>query len=252
MTLQYCSDLHLEFQANKQYLIENPIQPKGEILLLAGDIVPFSVMDKHDDFFDYISDHFTTTYWIPGNHEYYNSDISERSGAYFEQIRSNVHLINNKVVIHEGVTLILSTLWTIISEVNRFQVERGMRDFHVIKNRGDYFKTDAYNHLHKNCIRFIQEALASATTEKSIVITHHVPTKINYPEVYKGSLLNEGFAVEFASLIEERSPDAWIYGHHHFNVPDFTIGKTQLLTNQLGYVGRNEHLEFSAAKYFVL
>lgn len=76
--------------------------------------------------------------------------------------------------------------------------------------------------------------------------------KINYPEVYKGSPLNEGFAVELGSLIEEHSPDAWIYGHHHFNVPDFTIGKTQLLTNQLGYVGRNEHMEFSAAKYFVL
>lgn len=145
-------------------------------MLLAGDIVPFSVMDNHDDFFDYISDNFATTYWIPGNHEYYHSDISDRSGELLEHIRSNVHLINNKVVKHEGVTLIFSTLWTSISEVNRFQVERGMRDFHVIKNRDDYFTADAYNHLHKNCMRFIQEALASSTTKKNVVITHHVPT----------------------------------------------------------------------------
>jgi hypothetical protein len=46
MKIQFCSDLHLEFPINKKYLKANPIKPEGEIPLLAGDIIPFTEIEK--------------------------------------------------------------------------------------------------------------------------------------------------------------------------------------------------------------
>ena len=47
MKIQYCSDLHLEFQENKNYLKQFPLKPKGDILLLAGDIILFKAIKEH-------------------------------------------------------------------------------------------------------------------------------------------------------------------------------------------------------------
>lgn len=114
MKLQYCSDLHFEFPENKKYILDNPIPQVGDILILAGDIVPFAVMDKHQDFFDYVADHFKTTYWIPGNHEYYYYESSDKFGTIDIKIRENVFLVNNIVKEKENVKLLFSTLWSSI------------------------------------------------------------------------------------------------------------------------------------------
>ena len=42
------------------------------------------------------------------------------------------------------------------------------------------------------------------------------------------------------------------YSHTHGNTTDFEIGKTQLLTNQLGYVKYGEELGFSTDRKFIL
>lgn len=56
------------------------------------------------------------------------------------------------------------------------------------------------------------------------------------------------FAVELHNLIESSSIACWAYGHHHTNTPEFTIANTKLITNQLGYVQRNEHRLFETNK----
>lgn len=244
MKIQYCSDLHLEFPENKALLKAGPLLPVGDILLLAGDIVPFALKNKHNDFFDYVSDNFEFTYWIPGNHEYYHSDITQRSGTFNESIRSNVVLLNNQTVIHKKVRLVFSTLWSRIRPAYQFQIERGMSDFHVIKDHGHRFSADRFNQLHSDCIGFIQPELEQAFDGKTIVVSHHMPTLMNYPPKFKGDVLNDAFAVEISELIEVSKPAYWIFGHLHGDIHAFKIGETILLTNQLGYVKYNEHGAF--------
>lgn len=246
--LQYASDLHLEFPANKEFLKQHPLLPVGDVLVLAGDIVPYAVMDKHQDFFNYLSDNFETTYWLPGNHEYYHFDIAEKSGVLNEPIRSNVFLVNNTSVVHENVKLIFSTLWSHISTGYQWQIERSLNDFHVIKHKGYRFSAEQYNQLHVESLAFIQNGLSTNQNGQTAVFTHHCPTFLNYPEQYKGDVLNEAFAVELHDLIEVSEIACWVYGHHHTNTPVFTIGNTKLITNQLGYVQRNEHRFFETNK----
>lgn len=244
MKIQFCSDLHLEFYENKEFLKSNPLQAMGDILLLAGDIVPFVVKDKHADFFSYVSDNFQRTYWIPGNHEYYYFDIAEKYGILNEKIRSNVYLVNNVSVKHNDVKFIFSTLWSKINSINQWTIQQSMSDFRVIKFKNEIFTPFHYNQLYQESFEFIEKELIQNEQEKTIVVSHHVPTFFNYPDKYKGDVLNDAFAVELYDFIEKSKINYWIFGHHHQNIPDFKIGDTMLVTNQVGYVKYNEHLQF--------
>ncbi len=252
MKIQYASDLHLEFLENKSFLTHRPLQAIGDVLILAGDIVPFAVIDRHKDFFSYISDHFEISYWIPGNHEYYYFNMKDKETILNEKIKENVYLVNNVAIDHKDIHFIFSTLWSKISKQNELYIERGMSDFHVIKKDELYFSVKDFNCLHEESLSFISSELQKKQDKKQIVATHHLPTFINYPERYKSSILNEAFAVELKNLIEETKPEAWIYGHSHYNTPEFKIGNTQMLSNQLGYVKQNEHKSFICNKTFIL
>jgi predicted phosphohydrolase len=252
MTIQYCSDLHLEFPENNKYISSNPLQPVGEILVLAGDIVSFAAMDKRQAFFDWLADNFETVYWIPGNHEYYDANIRERSGSFEEKIRENVLLVNNRSFVYGNTRLICSTMWSAISEDNIWKVENYISDFKAIRFNNKALTAKDFNSFHRTNLHFITAELEKEWEGNTVVVTHHVPTFMNYPKKYRGDSLNEVFAVELTELIEKTQPDYWVYGHHHTNTPAFSIGATKLLTNQLGYVHHYEHGSFDGTKHIIV
>jgi predicted phosphohydrolase len=218
--------------------------PCADILILAGDIFLFSKNSETIKYFDYLSENFKEIYYLPGNHEYYNSDIIRYHKFQEKAIRSNIRLVRDEVVTINGINLIFSTLWSNISPKNELIIKSHLADFSYISYDGEDFRPKHYNQLHIESKSFLEKELQNRINEKNVVITHHVPTFLNYPEQYRNSPINEAFAVEMHDFIEKYQPEAWIYGHTHSNEPEFKIGKTRLVTNQLGYVEMGEHKTF--------
>lgn len=239
MDFQFCSDLHLEFGENREWLRQHPLKPSADVLLLAGDIVCFSKIEQADWFLDWASANFQQTYWVPGNHEYYHTSINSSNTLNYV-VRHNIHVVDNISVDFGEVAVHFTTLWTHIADNFADQIERQLSDFHVIKVGNERLSPSYVNYLHTNCKRYLQDALIQYQSKKQLVVSHHVPTYQNYPEQFQRSILNSGFVVEMDGLIEELQPAAWIYGHSHVNVPPFKINATELLTNQLGYSWRGE------------
>ena len=244
MKIQYCSDLHLEFPENRKFLRRNPLKVVGDILVLAGDVVTFRDLEKGREFIDFACDNYSAVYWVPGNHEYYGSDISGKSNPLYEKVRDNFYLVNNRSIVVGAVKLVLTTLWSRIDQQHASEIQSSVADFSAIAYKGRGFTAEDFTCRHEESLSFLKSAFKEPGNERVIVVTHHVPTLTNYPKIYRNSPLREAFAVELFDLIGESGAACWIYGHHHVYIPEFTIGQTKILTNQLGYIHHYEHGSF--------
>jgi predicted phosphohydrolase len=249
MKIQYCSDLHLEFGENSRFIAKYPLKISGDVLLLAGDIIPLHDEFFNDPFFDFISSNYKQVFWVPGNHEFYYRDITEFSHSYNIQIRHNINIVNNIALVYENIRFVFSTLWTNIGPSNEKTIELCVSDFTTISYKNKRLKAKEYNMLHAEGFGFIQQSVKDYF-DKTIVVSHHLPSKLCNSTEHKRSVINEAFCVDLTGFIENSAINFWIYGHSHFNQKPLHIGNTILLTNQLGYVQNNEHKSFKPNAYF--
>ena len=248
MKIQYASDLHLEFSENRGLLEQGGgIVPAGDVLLLAGDVSYLGdpKMMKRP-FFDWCAEHYRQTFIVPGNHEFYHGyDIAQTMVEYEYEYRENVRYLNNTSVVLDDVELFFTTLWTRISPLHLWTIQRGMNDFrHGILN-GERFSANDVDDLHRRCVEWLESALKASTAKTKIVVTHHCPTLRAAFNSYPGGALNSAFQVDMDDFIERIGADYWIYGHTHYSGGSGTvIGTTKLLCNQLGYVFYGENQDF--------
>lgn len=246
MRIQYASDLHLEFGENSKWLKDNPLVPSADILVLAGDIGYLGDANyATHPFWDRVSADFKQVIIIPGNHELYKFyDINELHKDWKMEIRPNVRVFYNSVIALDGATdLIGSTLWAKIPSGEEYLTEHCVSDFKRIYNGKFRLSSQRFNEEHERCLSFIKKAVNESKAHNIIVVTHHVPSFALMSEEFRGSSINGAFTTELGGYIADSRINFWIYGHSHRNI-EATIGKTQCVSNQLGYVFQNEHHSF--------
>jgi len=250
MTIQICSDLHLEFPVNREWFKNNPLIPKGEVLIIAGDVYHLDKDFTKLDFIKQVSKDFEKVFIVPGNHEYYGGyDISTALETTHNQIDENVFIVNNYKEKIDDITFIFSTMWSKI-EKHVLDIALGVTDFRKIKFKNKRFTPDHFNAIHQYGFEFISKAVN--TEGKKIVTTHHLPSYDCMNKEFKKSVYNEAFCVEKKDFIANSDVDYWLFGHSHRNIGDIKIGNTQMISNQFGYINWNEHRTFDYEKVIEL
>jgi predicted phosphohydrolase len=241
MDFQVVSDLHLDTRGGFDAPDHAFPQRKAPILVLAGDLA--SAMDPdYEDMLAKVAEPFDMVLYVPGNHEYYGSEVSvERMDERIEEICysvGNVVYLNKRRVDIKGISYIGATLWT-----NCPNDSSPMNDFSHINN-GDFTPAQE-NRIHREHRDWLKGAIKQSKRDRcagAVVITHHAPdTRLQRGTVSRPP---EIFPYYFASDMRDLTTDSyvqvWVHGHTHESYrwqmqPHGTI----FASNALGYEREN-------------
>lgn len=255
MKIQIASDLHLEFPENKKWIAENPLMPKGDVLLLAGDVVVDKYKKKARDFYNKIEADFPNIISTMGNHEFYHGTCTYAYPSYSSQITEHHIKLNNKSIVINGVKFVVSMLWSYVPPGEVLKIENIMNDYRIItiKDPLDDYKypisTVTTNKYHKESLKFIQSEVEKKFAGPVVVMTHHIPSFQHINKKHKGSPINHGYASDLDDfIISHPNIVIWVCGHSH-EFQDIMIGKTRVVRNALGYVEMKENIAFKRDFY---
>lgn len=74
---------------------------------------------------------------------------------------------------------------------------------------------------------------------QNIVITHHAPSILSVPDIYKDDPVTAAYASNLEDFILEHQPKYWIHGHIHTPC-SYHIGKTEIICNPHGYINEQD------------
>jgi predicted phosphohydrolase len=242
MKIAYASDLHIEFYKRyPQELLSFPAD--SDVIVLAGDIdVGLRVVDSVQRIAD---DHPSAVIiWVAGNHEFYRTNIDEQIDAFREAFAGNprIHFLENDRVDLGGVSFLGCTLWTDFTVLGAkdqrraFDIaRRSLTDFVLIEmGDGRRYTPEAAALRFEESHGFLAAQLERCDPENTVVVTHFPPGMETRNTNFETDLLTAYFQTSATDLLGNNGPSLWIYGHNHFS-NDLQIGKTRVVSNQLGY-----------------
>jgi predicted phosphohydrolase len=251
ITIQILSDIHLEF-----YKTYPKFKPLAKYLFLAGDIgtIESKYDDKLKNFLSYCSENWEKTYYVLGNHEFYQTNkIASKKKSFEDLVEEytqiclefpNVYLLNNSFEeVVPGLNVYGSTLWT-GKYGCPYNLSDYLNDYNMIgikSTNSTVLVNECYiDNLSKIQLDLLDSYLNSIniTDTKTLIMTH-------FPPIRQGSS-NPKYSSQPKYLANYFSwnniPDklncsnvvGWISGHTHWSY-DITRNNLRFISNQTGY-----------------
>lgn len=228
MRVQIVSDLHLEsFRDPLSSLRSISKGPKGDVLIMAGDICPIYHLRKWQNAMEYLCKRYSHVIYTPGNHEHYGMELDYSKHFLKEASKSwhNLHLtwLGTKHLM--GVDFLQSTLWY-EDKPDCYIARHLVSDFSAIKgsNPSTFIKEG------DKC----KELIADKGADCSIWVTHHLPSPRSIGMRYRGATSNCFYLNDIEFLIERHQPQLIVHGHGHTS-QEYRLGDTLVICNPRGY-----------------
>lgn len=257
MRLLILSDLHREIWYRQQSRYEGMPDPcpktdltvaLPDVVILAGDI------DVGARAVEWVNQAFPglPVLYVHGNHEGYGQNLDEAQKEIAEACAatSNVHYLDRREQVIDGVRFLGATLWTDFKLYGKafypaavHDAGQHMNDYKRIRlaNKG-YRKlrpSDTEGWHFRDRI-WIEERLSEPFDGRTVVVTHMAPSEQSIPDEYKGDSCSPAFASNLDHLVKRT--DLWIHGHVHHSL-DYQIGAGRVVCNPLGYPGHIDRIQ---------
>lgn len=257
MRCTYMSDLHLESETFA------PSFRGGDVLILAGDLCHARCLDparpdrysqaqreRVERFLEGARLAFPRILFVPGNHEHYDG-VFEDTVPLLRQHLDGVTVLDDEVVEIDGVRFFGATLWTDFqarSEAAMNGVRRRMGEYFFVKKRarGDAsdakparFRPEDALAAHDASWRLLLETVEAGGGQKTIVITHHAPSRLGANPVFMGNGLDGAYYSDLDRelALMEQVP-VWVHGHTHV-AKSYRVGATRVVTNARGFASKS-------------
>jgi Icc-related predicted phosphoesterase len=244
MRLQILSDIHFDVDRAHPGL---RLVDGADVLIVAGD-----VCEGAEPGFAWLRHRFgdeVPIITIAGNHTFYGRCLKDEIATAREKATHyGIHFLENDTLNLGGVTFAGCTLWT---DYNLFgaafrayamrEAMSKMMDHRKIswsKQPWKRFTPMEACYLHHASRQFLEETLSQPRTGKTVVITHHAPSRTSLSDFFRDSLLSAAYASDLEQLIDALKPDIWIHGHTHQS-SDYLISATRIVCNPHGYGREN-------------
>lgn len=258
MKIHVLSDLHLEFSDYEVQVLD------ADVIILAGDInIGLKGLKWATKLLKKTRAHII---YLAGNHEFYRHEINDmrRKLKFYStqiddiDIEQRLHFLDVDEVVIDGVRFLGATLWT---DFNLFgesmqkecmlEGEQNLNDFKLIEIGEGKFRASDSIELNSKSVTWLTEKLNTKFEGKTVVVTHHLPSKLSVSERYQDNLLSACFASNLEHLLGYS--DLWIHGHTHDSF-DYVKNGTRVVCNPRGYhqYGSNENDAFDSECVIVI
>lgn len=183
--------------------------------------------------------------YVLGNHEYYGGAIPKLATRIAEAAAAldpRIRVLNKGEIQLGDVVVFGATLWTDFElhgepRLAMFDAQDRMTDFNRIRVSPRYrrLRPADTRAMHGSERRWLAEKLRTHSTRRSVVVTHHAPSKRSLPRHLRDDPLAPAYASALDGLVQASGAELWVHGHCHFAV-DYRMGETRVISNPRGYL----------------